>query len=69
MMNIASDWVTNAFLIPDRANGDKKSVYLRFTCRSAASAAMLRQAMEDRAAINGIPVYSAFEDALMEAER
>lgn len=67
MTNIASDWVTDTFRIPDRANGEKKSVYLRFTCRSAATAAMLRQAMEDRAAINGIPVYSAFEDALMEA--
>ena len=67
MKTMANDPISDAFRIPDRANGEKKSVYLRFTCRSAASAAMLRQAMEDRAAIDGIPVYSAFEDALMEA--
>lgn len=67
MNTVANDRISNAFQIPDKASGEKKSVYLRFTCRSAASAAMLRQAMEDRAAINGIPVYSAFEDALMEA--
>lgn len=46
---------------------DKKNTYLRFTCRTPVSAAMLRQAMEDRAAMDGIPVYSAFEDALLEA--
>lgn len=67
MNTVANDRISDPFQIPDKASGEKKSVYLRFTCRSAASAAMLRQAMEDRAAINGIPVYSAFEDALMEA--
>lgn len=64
---VANDRISDAFQIPDKASGKKNSVYMRFTCRSAASAAMLRQAMEDRAAIDGIPVYSAFEDALMEA--
>lgn len=67
MKAMENNWVPESFRIPDKTKGDEKSVYMRFTCRTAATAAILRQAMEDRAAIDGIPVYSAFEDALMEA--
>lgn len=67
MISSWSDFIAEPLRFPNKSDGKAKGDYIRFTCRTAATAAMLKQAMEDRAAMNGIPVYNAFEDALLDA--